>query len=139
MFSPTVLRLGLLGMIVAVPTATFAAGGQQTVLEFNGADEFRTYCAVCHGSDAKGGGPLATAMTVKPADLTQIAKANGGTYPADMVFQIIDGREPVKGHGGKDMPVWGDAFSRSVRDSSPEAIKGRIQALVRHIERLQAK
>jgi len=26
---------------------------------------------------------------------------------------IIDGRHPVPGHGGPDMPVWGDAFKRA--------------------------
>jgi mono/diheme cytochrome c family protein len=139
MFARTLLKLGLLGVIVAVPATTFAAGRQDAARGFDGGEEFRTYCAVCHGTDARGDGPLAASMTVKPPDLTQIAAANGGTFPADQVYRTIDGREPVKGHGGRDMPVWGDAFSRSQRDSSPEAVKGRIEALVRYIERQQAK
>ncbi|MGE3275355.1 MAG: cytochrome c [Vicinamibacterales bacterium] len=138
MSSRTLLMLGLVGAL-AVPATTLAAGRQEAARGFDGGEEFRTYCAVCHGSGGRGDGPLAASMTVKPADLTAIAAANGGTFPAEDVFRTIDGRDPVKGHGGKDMPVWGDAFSRSARDSSPEDVKARIDALVRYIERLQVK
>ena len=43
---------------------------------------------------------------------------------------IGDGRELVKGHGGTDMPVWGDAFKRSSAGDSETAVKARIKALV---------
>ena len=71
-------------------------------------------------ASARGDGPLATSMTRKPADLTEIAKRNGGVYPSELVFRTIDGKRPVRGHGGPDMPVWGDAFARS-RDGGDEA------------------
>jgi mono/diheme cytochrome c family protein len=39
---------------------------------------FRSYCAVCHGLDAKGSGPAAPALKMEPADLTTLAKENQG-------------------------------------------------------------
>jgi hypothetical protein len=52
-----------------------------------------------------------------------------------MVARIIDGRKPIAGHGGGDMPVWGDAFGRSVdgADTTP----GKIAALVGYLKSLQ--
>jgi len=103
----------------------------------SGSSIFSTYCATCHGTSAKGDGPLASSLTRRPADLTQIAKQNGGTFPSERVAQTIDGRTPVKGHGGGEMPVWGDAFAKSTADStSPEE---KIRRLVRHIESIQQK
>jgi hypothetical protein len=55
------------------------------------------------------------------------------------VTSIIDGRRPVPGHGGPDMPVWGDAFKASQAGGDEAAVKARIDELVRYIESLQAK
>lgn len=60
-------------------------------------------------------------------------------FPRDQVYRIIDGRQPVKGHGGIDMPVWGDVFARSSEVSNEAAITQRIEALVRYLEGLQAR
>jgi hypothetical protein len=50
-------------------------------------------------------------LTVKPADLTQLAKKNGGKFPFLEVFQTIDGRAVVKAHGEGPMPIWGDRYT----------------------------
>ena len=100
---------------------------------------FRTYCAACHGQSARGDGPLADSMRKRPADLTEIAKRNKGVFPKNLVFRMIDGREPVKGHGGADMPVWGDVFSRAVEGGDPAVVQRRIEALVAYLEGIQAK
>jgi mono/diheme cytochrome c family protein len=126
--------------LAAVPIAGVAAApGNQQRAKFDGGDVFRTYCVVCHGEKAKGDGPLATGLKKAPPDLTQFRKQNQGTFPRELVAKIIDGREPVTGHGGKDMPVWGDAFSRSLEYSDPESVKQKIQALVDYIESVQQK
>lgn len=104
-----------------------------------GASLFSTYCVVCHGPGARGDGPLASSMTRKPADLTEIARRNGGTYPSELVFRTIDGKRPVRGHGGPDMPVWGDAFARSRDGGSAEQVKQMIQSLVDYLETIQAR
>jgi mono/diheme cytochrome c family protein len=100
---------------------------------------FRTYCASCHGASARGDGPLADSMRIRPANLTEIAKRNMGVFPREQVFRIIDGRQPVKGHGGADMPVWGDVFARSSQVRNEAVITERIEALVRYLEGLQAR
>jgi hypothetical protein len=92
---------------------------------------------VCHGNDARGTGPLADTLKRRPADLTALAKNNKGTYPRELVARIIDGRDPVRGHGGGDMPVWGDAFTRA--GGTPEGVQDRITALVDYLETVQAK
>lgn len=104
----------------------------------SGSGLFSTYCAVCHGTDAKGTGPLADTLKRRPADLTMIARNNKGTFDSEMIRRVIDGRVPVKGHGGGDMPVWGDAFERSA-DAGPGAVKDRLDALVTYLATLQVK
>jgi mono/diheme cytochrome c family protein len=102
-----------------------------------GSSVYKTYCAVCHGPDAKGDGPLASSLRMRPPDLTLLAKKNGGKFPTDQVIRIVDGRKPVKGHGGADMPVWGDAFKQSKDGYSEAAVRAKIEAVVGHLESLQ--
>ena len=100
---------------------------------------FRTYCASCHGNSAKGDGPLAESLRKRPADLHRNRPPQQGRLSRDQVFRIIDGRQPVKGHGGANMPVWGDVFARSSEVHDEAAITERIEALVRYLEGLQAR
>jgi hypothetical protein len=73
----------------------------------------------------------------RPADLTQYAKHNGGIFNGVRIHSIVDGRA-VKAHGTMEMPVWGDAFKW--REGLPEdAIKARIEALVRYLETIQER
>ena len=120
---------------------TVVAHAQQTAETYatgtSGSAVYQTYCAVCHGVGAKGDGPLAENLRVAPADLTLLAKRNDGKFDAARVHRMIDGRAPVKGHGGSDMPVWGDAFKRSSEGYSEKAVKERIDALVEHLRALQ--
>ena len=106
---------------------------------YAGSELFKTYCAACHGTSAHGDGPLAANMKKPPPDLTQFAARNGGVFPAALVAQIIDGRQLVKGHGGPDMPVWGDAFKASRLGSSEESVQARIKALVEYLEHIQER
>jgi mono/diheme cytochrome c family protein len=109
------------------------------VPHLSGADLFKTYCSSCHGRSAKGDGPLVSYMKKPPPDLTLFAQRNGGKYPSELVRQIIDGREPISGHGGPDMPAWGDAFKQSRGGLSEAEIKARIDALVRYLEGVQLR
>jgi mono/diheme cytochrome c family protein len=128
------LVLAVAGVTLAARPATAQTGDAQA-----GAYLFRTYCASCHGPSALGDGPLAAAMRRKPSNLTEIFKRNNGVFPADMVFRIIDGRTKVAGHGGPDMPVWGDVFTRSVDVNGPEGVKARIGSLVVFLETIQQR
>jgi mono/diheme cytochrome c family protein len=108
-----------------------------TAQKLNGHDLFRTYCASCHGTTGVGDGPLASSLRRRPANLRQIAKRNGGQYPAELVYRVIDGRQPVRGHGGPDMPVWGDAFARTTDATDDAGVSRKIQALVAYLQSIQ--
>src|SRR5689334_20029518 len=128
-------------LMIAVLTLPAVAAAQEQPMKQStpGAETFRTYCATCHGTSATGDGPLAASMRRKPANLTEIAKRNGGLFPSEMVFRVIDGRQQVRGHGGPDMPAWGDAFSRSREAGDDARVKSVIQALVTYIESIQLR
>jgi mono/diheme cytochrome c family protein len=132
---------------VALACGTYAARAQSQEVDqklapvllhgYDGQDQFATYCASCHGTGARGDGVVGALLSKRPPDLTLLAARNKGVFDREMVYRIIDGRQPVAGHGGADMPVWGDAFSRSAEGSSPAAIKDRISAIVNWLERIQ--
>ena len=111
----------LVAAVMLAPGWVTAASAQEYKQATTGGEIFRTYCASCHGTSARGDGPLASAMNRKPANLTEIAKRNGGEYPSEMVFKVIDGRQPIRGHGGPDMPVWGDVFQSREMQETPNA------------------
>lgn len=101
-----------------------------------GPETFKAYCSQCHGVDAKGGGPAARALKVPPADLTQIARRNGGKFDPAKVKATITGDHEVPAHGTREMPMWGPVL-RSV-DSAP-VTELRIRNLVVYLEGLQVK
>ena len=108
------------------------------VPQVSGSYLFRAYCASCHGAEGRGDGPLAEDLRYRPSDLTRIAKRNGGEFPTEKVVRIVDGRKPVKGHGGPDMPVWGDAFRNIDTAFDEAAAQERIRAVVDHLKSIQA-
>jgi mono/diheme cytochrome c family protein len=132
------MAAAMLAAMLLVPGAVSAQDAplKQTT---PGGETFRTYCATCHGTSARGDGPLAATMTRKPANLTEIARRNGGVFPADLVFKTIDGRQKVKGHGGPDMPEWGEAFSKSREAGDLERVNAVIQSLVDYLESVQLR
>jgi mono/diheme cytochrome c family protein len=132
-----VIALLLLG--VAIMAAAADPPGQAAVAKVEGAYAFRTYCASCHGADGKGEGPMAANLRFRPPDLTLVAKRNGGTFPADRVHRIVDGRKPLAGHGGPDMPIWGDAFRGADTAFDEAQAKARIQSIVEHLRSLQQR
>ena len=104
----------------------------------SGAALFRTYCASCHGADARGAGPMADHLRRVPPSLTSFAVRNGGVFPGERLKRIIDGRD-VPAHGSSEMPVWGDAFRRTREGLSGEAATARIDAIVRYLETIQER
>jgi mono/diheme cytochrome c family protein len=104
----------------------------------SGKEMYTTYCAVCHGTDGKGGGPAASALKVPPADLTMLSKNNGGKYPALKVTSAVRGDSNLPAHGSKDMPVWGSLF-RSMSHGHESEVQQRVANLTEYIESLQAK
>ena len=152
-----VLLLALLFSTGALTTAqqsqsAIKKGPIQKTSAPSGEDMFNTYCAVCHGKDAKGNGPAAGALKVPPADLTTLAQRHGGKFPTEYVTTVLQyGVEDIKAHGSKDMPVWGPLFgpsgSLSKSQSLPlaearevsSAVTLKIHNLSQYIESLQGK
>jgi mono/diheme cytochrome c family protein len=118
--------------------ASPAAPPGSPVAAVSGAYAFRTYCASCHGVDGKGEGPLTDSLRFSPPDLTLIAKRNGGESPTEKVVRIVDGRNPLKGHGGPDMPIWGDAFRNAETGYEDAAARAKIRSVVDFLKTLQA-
>jgi len=112
-----------------------------------GKGEYNAACASCHGLTGMGDGPAADQMKAKVPDITRLALGNNGVFPFDRVYQIIDGRQEVKAHGSREMPIWGMAFRRQSSayfDNYPahdaeSGARSRILALTEYIYRLQQK
>ena len=98
-----VLLLGL----VAGPV--LAQDGPEVGSAVEGEALYRAHCAVCHGIEATGQGPMVTALVVQPSDLTTLTQRYGGTFPLERVAARIDGRDPLVSHGSS-MPVYGQFF-----------------------------
>lgn len=116
--------------------------------------EYQVGCAACHGSDAKGMGPVGALFGVPPPDLTVLAKKNEGVFPFNTIYEVIDGRKVILAHGTRDMPIWGTRFLPTpnramIPDASgifvnpsydPEMIvRMRILALIEYLIQLQQK
>lgn len=97
---------------------------------------YKAYCAVCHGTDGRGNGPMASALKVQPPDLTRIAERNGGAFPMARVANIISGEQALSsGHGTREMPIWGPIFSQVDRDQDLGRV--RIDNLTRYLKDMQ--
>jgi mono/diheme cytochrome c family protein len=100
-----VLAAGLLApacVLAAGPVTESAQSGQHLFIE---------HCARCHGADATGNGPDAGSLKPPPANLTQITKRAGGTFPAARVVETITYGGGIAAHSAEAMPVWGKIFS----------------------------
>ena len=121
------------------------AFGQQA-LENLGKYEYMAKCASCHGVTGKGDGPMRSALVKAPPDLTTYARRNGGAFPTQLAWQVIDGRlEQITAHGSREMPVWGQDFRRDAlraNEATPNPewqVAGRISALVDYLASIQVK
>ncbi len=110
-----------------------------------GKQEYDASCAACHGKKGEGDGPYGGFLNTPVSNLTVLSKNNGGVFPFAHVYDTIDGRALIKGHGA-DMPIWGARYSSEAAkqfwDYSQDAdssVRGRILALIDYIHRLQQK
>lgn len=97
---------------------------------------YNTYCAVCHGDNGKGAGPMARVLRTPPSDLTRIWMRHGRRFPLQEVEKIISGEGEIGAHGTSEMPLWGPIFSQGVWDQ--DVGKTRIHALARYLEEIQS-
>ena len=91
--------------LIALLTLAACEPGETPVAATSGAQDFATYCAVCHGAGGKGDGEMAADLARKPADLTGLSARNNGTFPTTRVMAKIWGY--AGGQGGEVMPNFG--------------------------------
>jgi mono/diheme cytochrome c family protein len=112
--------------------------GTQLIASLDGPALYKAYCAVCHGLDGRGGGPMAASLKAVPSDLTRIAIRNGGVYPAARVERVVSGEETIPGgHGTRAMPVWGPIFSQIAWDQDLGRL--RIHNVTDYLKRIQTQ
>jgi mono/diheme cytochrome c family protein len=132
-------RKAAIMIATAIVLATHPGEAQEVK---HGQAEYLDSCAVCHGPDGKGNGPMAEELITRPADLTVLSQKNKGAFPYNRVFAMIDGRYIVPGHGPREMPVWGRQFlAEDVKvfgQSGGEIVTTeRIHELAGYLESLQ--
>jgi mono/diheme cytochrome c family protein len=140
------MTLAIATILLGAVVSSGASAATQLVV---GKSEYRNACAVCHGLDGKASSFI-DQLKKAPGNLTMLAKANGGKFPEERVAAMIDGRELVKAHGDRDMPAWGDRYSKDkVRAAEyycdmpymdTEAfVQNRINALLAYLKSIQVK
>ena len=120
-----------------MPSSTFTFFNQFKENLGKGVHDFTddTTCTVTFALCAAANAPVATNSVL--ADLTQISQRNGGTFPVDRMHQIIDGRADVLAHGGREMPVWGQAFLE--RTDNEAEVRTKVHQLTVFLESIQEK
>lgn len=108
--------------------------------------EYENNCVACHGANGRGDGYFAQFLKLPMPDLTTVSERNGGVFPAERMQRIIDGREELKGHGPRQMPIWGahynDRAAQYFKGTAydPEVyIRVRVLALVDYLYSLQSR
>ncbi len=108
---------------------------------YSGAQLYQRFCASCHGASGHGDGPVAASIRSMVPDLTQISRRHGGTFPAEQLQRIIDGRMVQPPHGTREMPVWGYEFrSAGASDApGPQSADDLVVRLVDYLRSIQRK
>ena len=114
-----------------------------------GKSEFELNCAVCHGTQGRGDGPYAEILKSPVPDLTTLSQRNGGTFPFQRIYNIIDGSEIIGAHGTRQMPIWGQTYRLKAEENfftwrafpwdAEPFVRARILAVTEYVARLQIK
>jgi mono/diheme cytochrome c family protein len=110
----------------------------------SGEHDFNLYCSNCHGDEGRGDGPKVFGLSRPPPDLTKLSERNGAVFPRERLQGIIDGREVLKNHGDREMPVWGMWFKMEAEEGlggaegDERTVQRRITNLINFLETLQS-
>lgn len=123
---------------IAGPALAQDAGAEEFAA---GRAEYMTSCASCHGETGAGDGPISEVLAGGVPDLRTIAAAHDGVFPVLDIFQVIDGRTGIRGHG-YPMPIFGDRYKTGATEDfglfgSEQAVRGRILELVYYLQSIQ--
>ena len=148
------IKCGVKWLMIASLGADFAAAAQAEDFDI-GKSEFQSSCASCHGTDAKGNGPVSDQLKIPPRDLTILARNNNGVFPTNAVYETIYGLKKIPAHGTREMPIWGERFNPIInlphnvdpsywKMAGPEqslevVVRTRILAVIDYLSRVQQK
>ena len=96
----------MMALILVIPSALVA--------EEIGEASFMANCAVCHGANGTGNGPILDLLRSAPPDLTELSEQYGGQFPFKRVYEIIADADQSRGHGNSEMPIWGNRFNADI-------------------------
>ena len=109
-----------------------------------GQEEYRLHCAACHGMEGRGDGPIGQILKTPVPNLAMITERNGGKFPVQKIYDIIEGSSVVAAHGTRDMPLWGDRYRKAPQPQTPDQAsmasdlaQQRVLSLVYYLGTLQ--
>lgn len=109
-----------------------------------GESEYRQHCAACHGLEGRGDGPVGQMLKTPAPNLALITQRNGGKYPVQKIYDIIEGGSVIAAHGTRDMPLWGERYRNATQPQTPDQVsvsgdqaQQRILSLVYYLGTLQ--
>jgi mono/diheme cytochrome c family protein len=135
-FRGAIVALCAIAALAAVPA--FAENEQLAL----GKKQYMKYCATCHGPSGTGTDGVASKLFKKPpANLTLLAQKNGGKFPMLEVLNIVKGDEPIKAHGTREMPVWGQILGRPLTEGmyGKDQSSAEILNIGQYLESIQVK
>jgi mono/diheme cytochrome c family protein len=94
------------------------------------------YCASCHGSDGKGGGPAGADLKTALPDLTRMP-TKGGRFDETHAVVSIDGTRAVRAHQKGEMPIWGNVLAKSGPRRGESGAATQIHAVVKYLASIQ--
>lgn len=134
---------------IAAATAALSLSASASAEDFDlGQQEFMNSCAQCHGADGTGNGVMAGYLVGSLPDLSRLQADNGGVFPVQMLYDVIDGGAAVGAHGSSEMPAWGDRYLAKSPEMLGEFwsptdadrfVRGRVLALIEYISTLQTE
>ena len=132
-------------LTASILAVTANAWGQTSVAL--GRVDYKDHCTSCHGVQGRGDGPVKSFLVNPPSDLTTIAKRHGGSFPQELMWEVIDGRWSGDSgpHGSREMPVWGQKFKEqamTLPGDSPRTAewvaRNRVVSLLQYLQTIQA-
>lgn len=123
---------------IAIVSSAQTQSPRKPPATLDGKELYVAYCASCHGMDAKGKGPVASALKNPVPDLTLISKRRNGKFPVSDLEKMILGETSIKPiHGTNEMPVWGPVFQKVENDQDVGLV--RVRRVVEYLKSLQAR
>ena len=135
-----VMMCALFGSVVILDAAQQEQAKKSPETSSNapsGAELFKQHCAVCHGNDLKGVGPVPEPYRVPP-NLTKLARRHRGKFPDAYVADVLRSGVILPEHGPAQMPAWGTDF-REMDGFDAAQVTLRIANLTNYIKSRQVK